>query len=265
MGIVRAHLSSEKSFSTLSAFWVATQRIIGDIMFVEQFYNTSDDSITISKEQASDFAKSIAGDFNPIHDPDNKRFCVPGDLLFSMILSKFGVSEEMSFDFQGMVGGDTPILFKDSDVEISVQNNDEKSYLTATRSGEICSDSTFVEGLIRSYVAFSGKTFPHILVELMQEEGVMVNPTRPMVIYDLMKITFEEFSTEAPEVVLVNNRFDVDGKRGLVTMNFDIQAGGKSIGKGEKQIIMGGLKPYEQEGIDVLVGNYEASKAKHFA
>ena len=232
-------------------------------MFVEQFYNASDDSITISREQASNFAKSIAGDFNPIHDPDNKRFCVPGDLLFSMILSKFGVSNSMSFDFQGMVGGDTPIKLIESEQQISVQNDSDKSYLVAERAGENCLDPVFVEGLIRSYVAFSGKTFPHILVELMEQEGVMVNPSRPMVIYDMMKITFDRFSPSAPEVVLLENRFDVEGKRGLVTMNFDIQAGGESIGKGEKQIIMGGLRPYEQDGIDILVANYEDSKAKH--
>ncbi len=116
---------------------------------------------------------------------------------------------------------------------------------------------------MKTYVAFSGKTFPHILVELMEQEGVMVNPSRPMVIYDMMKITFDRFSSSAPEVVLLENRFDVEGKRGLVTMNFDIQAGGESIGKGEKQIIMGGLRPYEQDGIDILVANYEDSKAKH--
>ncbi len=232
-------------------------------MFVENYYTEINDSLLISREQASNFAKHIAGDFNPIHDPDNKRFCVPGDLLFSTILTRLGVSQSMSFDFQGMVGSDTPIYLQESTDQVVVNNGGDKSYLTASRSGEITQNKIFIEGLIRSYVAFSGKTFPHILVELMEQEGVMINPLRPMVIYDLMSLTFNQFSDVAPEVVLLENRFDVDGKRGLVTMIFDIQVSGESIGRGEKQIIMGGLKPYEQSGIDQLVENYEVSKAKH--
>ena len=44
----------------------------------------------VSAEQGSRFAKEVAGDFNPIHDHDSKRFCVPGDLLFAIALSDFG-------------------------------------------------------------------------------------------------------------------------------------------------------------------------------
>ncbi|MCW9016955.1 MAG: DUF3581 domain-containing protein, partial [Kangiellaceae bacterium] len=226
-------------------------------MFVTEYYNQADQSITISRQQASDFAKSIAGDFNPIHDPDNKRFCVPGDLLFSMSLTKYGVSESMSFDFQGMVGGDAEIHFEESDNQLMIKNEKDKTFLTVERDGNVTHSETFIDGLIRSYVAFSGKTFPHILVELMQEEGVMPHPDRPMVIYDLMKIKFERFSESAPEVVLLNRTLDVDGKRGMVTMKFDIQADGGSIGSGEKQIIMSGLREYEQSGIDTIVSNYE--------
>jgi len=232
-------------------------------MFVSDYYNPSESSFTITREQASDFAKSIAGDFNPIHDPDNKRFCVPGDLLFSISLSKYGVSQSMSFDFQGMVGGDADIQFEESDSTLAIKNEKDKIFLSVEREGEVTHNEEFIAGLIRSYVAFSGKTFPHILVELMQEEGMMLNPARPMVIYDLMKISFDKFADTAPEVVLTSRKFDVDGKRGLVTMNFDIQANGESVGKGEKQIIMSGLREYEQSGIDTIVNDYETAKARY--
>lgn len=61
-------------------------------MFSEQFYSVQDGRIVISAPpQASYFAKEIAGgDFNPIHDPDARRFCVPGDLLFTIVVSRFG-------------------------------------------------------------------------------------------------------------------------------------------------------------------------------
>lgn len=233
-------------------------------MFVEDFCNQSGDTMSFSRQQGSDFAKKIAGDFNPLHDIDNSRFCVPGDLLFSLSLSRFGISQSMTFDFQGMIGGESELHFVDSTNNIRVEDKNQKSYMSVSRDGETCSNPVFIEGLIRSYVAFSGKTFPHIIVALMKQEGVMVNPTRPMVIYDNMKLSLTNFSESAPEVVLKGSKFDVDGKRGMVTMAFDLRADGQSIGSGEKQIIMSGLRPYDQEGINKLIEIYDEARETYF-
>jgi len=232
-------------------------------MFVEEFCTQSGDTFTFSKQQGSDFAKKIAGDFNPLHDVENKRFCVPGDLLFSLSLARYGISESMTFDFQGMIGGESELHFESNDQEISVKDQKDKSYISVTREGNNTQNETFVEGLIRSYVAFSGKTFPHIIVALMKKEGMMVNAQRPMVIYDNMKLTFTSFSETAPEVVLKGSKFDVNGKRGMVTMEFDLRVDGESIGSGEKQIIMSGLRPFEQEGVDLLVDIYDKAREAH--
>ena len=72
-------------------------------MFLDNFYNQNQSELTISAEQGSSFAKTISNDFNPIHDPDSKRFCVPGDLLFALVLQRYGLSQDMSFSFAGMV------------------------------------------------------------------------------------------------------------------------------------------------------------------
>jgi hypothetical protein len=232
-------------------------------MFVEDFCNQSNDTFSFSRQQGSDFAKKIAGDFNPLHDTDNSRFCVPGDLLFSLSLGRFGASKNMTFDFQGMINGDNELKFVESANQLVVEDQNQKSYMAVEREGEQTTNTTFIEGLIRSYVAFSGKTFPHIIVALMKDEGMMVNPTRPMVIYDNMKLSFERFSQTAPEVVLKESKFDVTGKRGMVTMFFDLRADGESIGSGEKQIIMSGLRPFEQAGVDKLIEIYDEAKAKH--
>lgn len=52
-----------------------------DTMFLTPYFSTEDNQFQFTREQASHFAKKVAADFNPIHDEDNKRFCVPGDLL----------------------------------------------------------------------------------------------------------------------------------------------------------------------------------------
>jgi hypothetical protein len=232
-------------------------------MFVEEFCTQKDDCFSFTRQQGSDFAKKIAGDFNPLHDVDNKRFCVPGDLLFALSLGRYGISEKMTFDFQGMIGGESELHFETTESDIVVKDQKDKNYMSVAREGKTSQDATFVEGLIRSYVAFSGETFPHIIVALMKKEGMMVNAQRPMVIYDNMKLSFTSFSETAPEVVLKSSNFDVNGKRGLVTMEFDLRADGVSIGSGEKQIIMSGLRPFEQEGVDLLVEIYNEAKAKN--
>ncbi|MEO1880948.1 MAG: DUF3581 family protein, partial [Methylococcales bacterium] len=71
---------------------------------LKEFYSGPDDCVAITAEQGSLFAKEVAGDFNPIHDVDSKRFCVPGDLLFAIVLEKYGLSKTMNFTFTGMLG-----------------------------------------------------------------------------------------------------------------------------------------------------------------
>lgn len=69
-------------------------------MFLDRFHTIQDGCVHISASQASQFAKEVAGDFNPIHDPDARRFCVPGDLLFAVVVSRFGLSRHMTFQFR---------------------------------------------------------------------------------------------------------------------------------------------------------------------
>ncbi len=57
-------------------------------MFLDPYHCEEDGFVRVGAEQASQFAKGVADDFNPIHDPDSRRFCVPGDLLFALVLSR---------------------------------------------------------------------------------------------------------------------------------------------------------------------------------
>ena len=75
-------------------------------MLLEKYVNQSHEGFSFSRKQACEFAKQVATDFNPIHDEDAKRFCVPGDLLFAVLLHKYGLTEQLSCTFNGMVGSD---------------------------------------------------------------------------------------------------------------------------------------------------------------
>jgi len=236
-------------------------------MYLSPFFNTDQQTILISAEQGSQFAKSVSSDFNPLHDPDSKRFCVPGDLLFALVLAQYGLSKSMHFNYTGMVGKDAQLDFPEhTETQFNLKDKAGKSYLEVTRQGDITHDMTFIEAFTRAYVAFSGLSFTDILVPLMQTHQVMINPERPMVIYDSMSFEFNSLDNiQTVSLKIANSTLEVTGKRGLVTIYFDIYSDETIIGKGNKTMLLSGLRAYEQAKIDLLIMQYKASKQKYLA
>jgi len=235
-------------------------------MFLDDFYTLTDGRIRISAHQASQFAKRIAGDYNPIHNPDARRFCVPGDLLFALVLERFGLSQQMSFRFLSMVGDGTPLCFSEQpDGRIRVCDESGKCYLDVERSGETTRDEAVVEAFTRRYVAFSGKNFPHYLKPLMEEKGVMFNPRRPLVIYDSMGFCLERLEVPAPGLEFVDSSLEVAGKRGDVLLEFRILADDEPVGTGSKKLVVSGLCDYDPEAMDEVVAEFYRLKAAYDA
>ena len=233
-------------------------------MFLQQFYTRDKLSLSISAEQGSGFAKTISNDFNPIHDVDSKRFCVPGDLLFALVLERYGLSQQMRFEFAGMVSADTPLVLPGSPGDqFEIADAREKTYLKVSRSGDQLQDQQVLESLIKHYVFFSGQNFPHILVPLMAEKNVMINPQRPLVIYESMSLQFETLELGQPSVELAGTSLDVDGKRGNAEFKFNLVDDGKIVGTGVKTLILSGLREYRQDAIDLMVATYLDNQARH--
>ncbi len=233
-------------------------------MQLATYYAEQADKITFTRQQASAFAKGVAGDFNPIHDEENKRFCVPGDLLFSVVLHKAGLSQHMHVNFSGMVADNIPLHFESEEQNTLVVKDEKgKAYLSVERSGETSTDQALIGHVIRRYVEFSGQTFPHILVPLMAQHEVMINPARPLVIYESMTIDIKRFDISAPELQLASSTLDVDGKRGTVRLGFNLVSDGEIVGQGEKQLVLSGLRPYDHDKIDQLAQDYATRKAAY--
>ncbi|MCG9752015.1 DUF3581 domain-containing protein [Vibrio brasiliensis] len=235
-------------------------------MFLAPYFSQDNNQFQFTRQQASHFAKKVAGDFNPIHDEDNKRFCVPGDLLFAVLLSKEGVSQKMRFDFSGMVNDGVALSIENKcEKESAVVDEKSKEYLHMSREGEVNRNPEFIEHVVTSYVQFSGMNFPHIMVPLMEEQQMMINCQRPLVIYESMEVEFSRLDLTHPEVEFSGATFDVDGKRGLVTLNFTFKEDGQIVGKGLKRMVASGLKPYDQEAVDDLVERFHARKEAFLA
>ena len=235
-------------------------------MFLKEFYDTHDNSIRIAATQASMFAKEIAHDFNPLHDVEAKRFCVPGDLLFSLVLEKYGLSENMHFIFSGMVGDGILLNFPDTQTEqIDVTDNQGKTYLQIQRSGQISHDHAMIEALIRDYVAFSGQNFPYVLVPLLEKENVMFNIDRPLVIYESMTLKMQKLDVLNPSLVMLEPKMEVNGKRATAYLYFQINSGDEVVGSGFKKLAVSGLRAYEAEPMQAFVDEYLARKNGYLA
>ncbi|HTN33182.1 MAG TPA: DUF3581 family protein [Marinobacter sp.] len=232
-------------------------------MFLDRFHSLEDGRVHITALQASQFAKEIAGDFNPIHDPDARRFCVPGDLLFAVVLSRFGLWNSMTFQFRALLGDGILLEFRQPDDRtIEVCDQGGKVYLEVSHTGEHTLDAQVVEDFTRCYVAASGKNFPHTLKPLMESNGVMFNPDRPMVMYESMSLELDSLHAESPVLDLHNASLEAVGKRGNVTLEYQLISNGKPVGEVAKRLLLGGLRPYDAEAMAGVVEEFYRLKAR---
>ncbi|HMT93956.1 DUF3581 family protein [uncultured Thiothrix sp.] len=233
-------------------------------MFLDEFHKAEGNTVRISAQQASRFAKEIADDFNPIHNPDAQRFCVPGDLLFSLVLAKYGISPKMTFIFKGMVGDNDPLDFTPTDANaFDISNGADKVYLRVEREGEILKKPALAETLSRNYVAFSGHNYPYTIQPLLTSQQVMLNPERPLVIYERMLFELDTLDLENPTLEAKQAELVVNGKRGEVNLNFAIKSVGKIVGHGFKRLLVSGLIPHNDEVAEKLVATYLGLKASY--
>ena len=231
-------------------------------MFIKEYYTESDLGIRFSRHQACRFAKKVADDFNPLHNTDAKRFCVPGDLLFSVTLATAGLYQTMDFTFSGMVTEDIDLNFP-SEIKdkFSITDQEEKEYLNVEASGQRTKYKVLIDSLTNAYVAFSGQTFPRILVALMEENNVMINPARPMIMYQRMSIELDDFSATDIELKLSKTTLEHNNKRGQACLYFDLLSKGNIVGRGKKHMMLSGLREYCSETMSKVVSDYEKVKS----
>ncbi|WP_432461055.1 DUF3581 family protein [Agarivorans sp. QJM3NY_25] len=229
-------------------------------MNVSQYFSQNNQQFVFSRQQACNFAKGVANDFNAIHDADSSRFCVPGDLLFSVMLSQLGLSQNMQFTFAGMVTDGVPLSILQTEQHCQLVDQSGKEYLTVERSGEKIKDDQIIGDIIQDYVRFSGRNFPHILVPLLKEQGLMLNRKRPLVIYENMSLHLDRLPSASPHLEFAGGEYIPNGKRGVALLRFTISENGQAIGTGQKRMVLGSLLPYQQSESDLLIANYEGCR-----
>lgn len=230
-------------------------------MQIENYHDLAGNKLCFTREQGSQFAKQVAEDFNPLHDADATRFCVPGDLLFSVILARYGISAHMECTFAGMVTEGVQLVLPEPSEALSIVDEQDREYLSIARSGENTQSAETIRNLSREYVQFSGHSFPDLLVPLLAKHDVMINPQRPMVMYQSMSIDLDRVDISQPALRSDTSDLSIDGKRGMAVLAFELLDGDELVGRGQKQILLSGLRPYDESQMAGLVSNYEKRKA----
>lgn len=234
--------------------------------FLDAFYTQRDGHIEVTASQASRFAKEVAGDFNPIHDPDSRRFCVPGDLLFSLVLEKVGLYPRMSFKFSSMVGGNAQLLIQqDEPGKARVMEVGGKCVLEASFAGPATQDKVLVEAFARQYVAFSGLNFPHYMKPLFERHGVMFHPQRPLVIYDSMDFELDTLDVDLPVLEHAGSEMKVDGRRAEMILRFQLTNEQRQVGTGSKHLLISGMRPYDAQVMDEVITIFNQLKEDYEA
>jgi len=233
-------------------------------MLIDAYHRSTEDGIRVSANQGCRFAKDVAADFNPIHDADARRFCVPGDLLVAMVLQRQGLVPHMLVRFRGMVGADVPLVFQDDSPEhVRMTDAQGRTFVEVEQSGTPVNDPERIDAFTRQYSAFSGRTFPELLEPLLREHGVMFNPDRPLVFYDSVRLTLDGMPGTSPELGLADSQLEVAGRRADAHLTFTITDGGRTIGRGTKTAVVSGLQPWDEARMQDVLARYQARCEQH--
>jgi hypothetical protein len=91
----------------------------------------------------------------------------------------------------------------------------------------------------------------------------MINTERPLVIYDHMRISLDTLDIDSVSLRLSESQFRLYGKRGDVALNYDLCCNDELVGKGQKKMVMSGLREYDQGKIDTLIETYNERKNRY--
>ena len=80
-----------------------------------------------------------------------------------------------------------------------------------------------------------------------------------------MPLSLDTLDIDSVELQLSDCVFRIYGKRGDIALNFDLLNDGQAIGKGQKKLVVGGLREYDQARIDELVATYSGRKEQYLA
>lgn len=93
----------------------------------------------------------------------------------------------------------------------------------------------------------------------------MINPKRPMVMYqsmsiDLLRLDLNDISLEFDEE---KTTVETEGKRANICLAFKLRCDNEVIGHGEKHMLVSGLLPFDENAIAGITADYSQWKKNY--
>jgi hypothetical protein len=84
----------------------------------------------------------------------------------------------------------------------------------------------------------------------------MINPQRPLIVYKSMSFKLDTLDVGQIELRLSGHNLEVNGKRGDVTLEYDVYCKNNRVGRGSKRILLGGLRQFDQHVMQQLIDEH---------
>jgi hypothetical protein len=81
-----------------------------------------------------------------------------------------------------------------------------------------------------------------------------------MVMYESMTIDLDRLDFEAPALQIDHNELVTNGKRGEVKLAFNLLDSGAVVGRGNKRMILSGLREYDKAAMDATIASLNERK-----
>ncbi len=99
----------------------------------------------------------------------------------------------------------------------------------------------------------------------MSEHNVMINPDRPLVIYESMSFELDRLNIDEIDLALTSKKMRVEGKRGYLTLEYELLNSAQTIGRGCKRMVLSGLRPYDEILMNGVIDFYNQKKEEGMA
>lgn len=214
-------------------------------MDISEYYDCIDGEIHFNDLKASQFAKNVSNDQNPIHDHDNKNYCIPGDLIFSMCADVLGLGSETDLYLHHPIGKNSSILIKEAkDGFYLGRDQSGIKIFTYRKNGEttdICDTGNF----LNCFARVTETLFEDAIHPQLKQKGLMINPSSPSVVLTSISIRKSENSKPVHKIKPDESVATGNVKRAKVTAKYTMNdLYDNSIGEARKTLFISGLREY---------------------
>jgi hypothetical protein len=77
-----------------------------------------------------------------------------------------------------------------------------------------------------------------------------------------MSLELDRLDIDGIDLELSNSTLQVKGKRGGLTLDYDLFSAGKKIGRGCKRMVLSGLREFDKTRMDEVTDTYNQRKKK---